>query len=143
MRKQVIESSRLFQAEKGLPSSIRNLWTWSICDLGMPGMNGWDVGKAIRSICRDKGISKPPFVLLTGWGGQELEREKIAESGTDAVVAKPIDSAALLATVQEIAERFNIRSRVYIRRCSVSTQLRAARDCHCERSEAICCTGKA
>ena len=82
-----------------------------ICDLGMPGMNGWDVGKAIRSICRDRGITKPPFILLTGWGGQELEREKIAESGTDAVVAKPIDSAALLATVQEIAERFNIRSR--------------------------------
>ena len=74
-----------------------------ICDLGMPGMNGWDVGKAIRSVCQEKGITKPPFVLLTGWGGQELEREKIAESGTDAVVAKPIDPAALLATVQEIA----------------------------------------
>ena len=57
------------------------------------------------AICREKGITKPPFVLLTGWGGQELEREKIAESGTDAVVAKPIDSAALLATVQEIAAR--------------------------------------
>ena len=82
-----------------------------ICDLGMPGMSGWDVGKAIGSICRDKGVAKPPFVLLTGWGGQELEREKIAESGTDAVVAKPIDSAALLATVQEIAERFNIGAR--------------------------------
>ena len=81
-----------------------------ICDLGMPGMNGWDVGKAIRSVCQEKGITKPPFVLLTGWGGQELEREKIAESGTDAVVAKPIDPAALLATVQEIAARFNSRS---------------------------------
>ena len=83
-----------------------------ICDLGMPGMNGWDVGKAIRSICREKGITKPPFVLLTGWGGQELEREKIAESGTDAVVAKPIASATVIATVQEIAARFNIGSRV-------------------------------
>lgn len=77
-----------------------------LCDLGMPGMNGWDVGKAIRLVCREKGIPKPPFVLLTGWGGQELEREKIAESGTDAVVAKPIDSAALLATVREAASRF-------------------------------------
>jgi DNA-binding response OmpR family regulator len=81
-----------------------------ICDLGMPGMNGWDVGKAIRSVCQEKGITKPPFVLLTGWGGQELEREKIAESGTDAVVAKPIDPAALLATVQEIATSFKSRS---------------------------------
>ncbi len=81
-----------------------------ICDLGMPGMNGWDVGKAIRSVCQEKGITKPPFVLLTGWGGQELEREKIVESGTDAVVAKPIDSAALLATIQDIAARFNSKS---------------------------------
>jgi DNA-binding response OmpR family regulator len=47
---------------------------------------------------------------LTGWGGQELEREKIAESGTDAVVAKPIDPAALLATVHGIAARYNINS---------------------------------
>ena len=83
-----------------------------IRDLGMPGMNGWDVGKAIRSICHERGVSKPPFILLTGWGGQELEKEKIAESGTDAVVAKPIDSVVLLATVQEIAGRFNIRSHV-------------------------------
>lgn len=43
-------------------------------------------------------------------GGQELEREKIAESGTDAVVAKPIDPAALLATVQKIAARCNNNS---------------------------------
>ena len=59
-----------------------------ISDLGMPGMSGWDVGKAIRSICREKGIPKPPFILLTGWGGQELEKEKIAESGVDAVVSQ-------------------------------------------------------
>ncbi len=31
------------------------------CDLGMPGMNGWDVGKAIRSICQERGITKPPL----------------------------------------------------------------------------------
>jgi signal transduction histidine kinase/ActR/RegA family two-component response regulator len=77
-----------------------------ICDLGMPGMSGWDVGTAIRSLCQQKGIPKPPFILLTGWGGQELERVKIRESGTDVVVAKPIDSDALLSTVQEAAIRF-------------------------------------
>jgi len=83
-----------------------------ISDLGMPGMNGWDVGKAIRSICQEKGVSKPPFILLTGYGGQELEKEKIARSGIDAVVAKPIDRATVLATVQEIGARFSIGSRV-------------------------------
>ena len=76
-----------------------------LCDLGMPGMSGWGVGKAIRTICQEKGITKPPFVLLTGWGGQELEKDKIAESGVDEVIAKPIDSAKVISTVQEIAER--------------------------------------
>jgi signal transduction histidine kinase/ActR/RegA family two-component response regulator len=76
-----------------------------ICDLGMPGMNGWDVGKAIRSVCRDRRITKPSFIMLTGYGGQELEKAKITESGVDAVVAKPIDRATVLATVQDIAEQ--------------------------------------
>jgi PAS domain S-box-containing protein len=83
-----------------------------LCDLGMPGMSGWEVGKAIGSICQERGITKPPFILLTGWGGQELEGKKIAESATDLVVAKPISPAALLAIVREIAGRFNIRPRV-------------------------------
>jgi len=83
-----------------------------ISDLGMPDMNGWDVGKAIRSICQEKGVTKPPFILLTGYGGQELEREKITESGVDAVVAKPIDRATVLATVQEVASRFRVGPRV-------------------------------
>lgn len=82
-----------------------------LCALGMQGMNGWDVCKAIRSVCRNEGIPKPAFVLLTGWGGQELEKEKIAESGIDAVVAKPIDSATVLTTIQGVASRFKLRSR--------------------------------
>ena len=43
-------------------------------------MNGWEVGKAIRMICQEGGIPKTPFILLTGWGGQALEKEKIIES---------------------------------------------------------------
>jgi PAS domain S-box-containing protein len=102
---------KTLSGEEGLAVFRKETVDLVICDLGMPGMNGWDVGKSIQSICQERGITKPPFVLLTGWGGQELEREKIAESGVDTVVAKPIDSASLLATAQEIAERFNVRPR--------------------------------
>ena len=41
-----------------------------ICDLGMPGMTGWDVGRQIEQMCRSKGMPKTPFVLLTGWGDE-------------------------------------------------------------------------
>jgi len=100
---------RLFKAlsgEEGLAIFHKEHVNLVLCDLGMPGMSGWDVGKIIRTICEKNGAAKPPFILLTGWGSQELEKEKIAESGTDAVVSKPIDAAALLATVQDIASRF-------------------------------------
>jgi len=96
---------KAFSGDEGLAIFNKEPMDLVICDLGMPGMSGWDVGKVIRSICQERGIPKPAFVLLTGWGGQELEREKIAESGVDAVVAKPIDSARVISTVQEIAER--------------------------------------
>ena len=75
-----------------------------ICDLSMPGLNGWDVGRTIRAICQERGLPKTPFILLTGWGGQELEQEKIIESAVDAIVEKPIDSKNLMVTVRKVAE---------------------------------------
>jgi CheY-like chemotaxis protein len=103
---------RALSGPEGLAIFKKETVGFALCDLGMPGMTGWDVGKAIRYICQETGITKPPFVLLTGWGGQEQEREKITASGVDAVLAKPIDPAALISTVREIADRFNLGSRV-------------------------------
>jgi len=76
-----------------------------ICDLGMPGINGWEVGKRITSICEERGIPKIPFILLTGWGGQKTETEKIAESGVDAVVEKPINMGNLRKMIQEMCDK--------------------------------------
>ncbi len=98
---------KAFSGKEGLAVINKERLDMVICDLGMPGMSGWEVGKTIRTLCEQEGVERPLFVLLTGWGDQELETEKIAESGVDAVIAKPIDSAALLATVQRIARRFS------------------------------------
>jgi signal transduction histidine kinase/ActR/RegA family two-component response regulator len=73
-----------------------------ICDLGMPGMNGWDVGESIVAMCREKSIPKPPFVILTGWSDQAEEEERIARAGVDAVIQKPIDIPELLEIIQEL-----------------------------------------
>ena len=76
-----------------------------ICDLGMPGMNGWAVGTGIRAICQERRIKKTPFILLTGWGGQKTEAEKIAESGVDAVVEKPLNIKNMLEVLREVVEK--------------------------------------
>ncbi len=91
--------------EQGLDIFKENPVDLVICDLGMPGTNGWEVGKRIRSICSERKVSKTPFILLTGWGGQKAEAEKIAESGVDAVVEKPINMVNIREIIREIGER--------------------------------------
>jgi len=88
--------------QQGLDIFRENPIDLVICDLGMPGINGWEVGKRIRSTCEERDISKTPFILLTGWGGQKTEAAKIAESGVDAVVEKPINISEILELIQEV-----------------------------------------
>ncbi len=90
--------------EEGLQVFRENPVDLVVCDIGMPEMNGWEVGKAIKEICRERNIPKPPFMLLTGWGGQSEEKERIAESGVDAVVEKPITIPGLHEIIRGLVE---------------------------------------
>lgn len=74
-----------------------------ICDLGMPGINGWEVGKRIKAICGERGASKTPFALLTGWGGQKNETALISESGVNFVLEKPIDIKNLREVLRSVS----------------------------------------
>jgi PAS domain S-box-containing protein len=85
---------------EGLRIFGENLIDLTLCDLIMPDMNGWEVGKAIKEICRDRNVSKPPFLLLTGWTGQNLPSENMVESAVDGVIDKPVD-------VDRLAEMIN------------------------------------
>ncbi|MGO9571159.1 MAG: ATP-binding protein [Desulfomonilaceae bacterium] len=75
-----------------------------ICDLGMPEINGWEVGKALKEICLERGVPRPPFILLTGWGGLLDEKEKLMECGVDRIVEKPFLVKNLLEIVQDLFE---------------------------------------
>jgi CheY-like chemotaxis protein len=63
-------------------------------DLGMPGMNGWEVVRWIK-----KREPKIPVALVTGWGVR-LDEDKIRESGVDWIIAKPFQVHEILETVQ-------------------------------------------
>jgi PAS domain S-box-containing protein len=75
-----------------------------ICDLGMPGLNGWQVGRAVKGICKEAGRPRTPFILLTGWGDQ-FDGDRVAESGVDAVLQKPTDFAGLMRVIRELLEK--------------------------------------
>jgi CheY-like chemotaxis protein len=68
-----------------------------LTDLGMPGMSGWQLARAVRA--RDPGVA---LAFITGWG-EEVSAEAVREAGVDMVVTKPfgfedIERLAGLAT---------------------------------------------
>ncbi len=73
-----------------------------ISDLGMPEMSGWDVCRAVKKINKSKDRGTIPFILLTGWGNQQLEDELIKETGVDAVAHKPVDLISLSKIISEV-----------------------------------------
>ncbi|HVF35422.1 MAG TPA: PAS domain S-box protein, partial [Candidatus Saccharimonadia bacterium] len=62
-----------------------------LLDLGMPGMDGYDVARTIRSDPRTAGAY---IAALTGWGQPE-DRRRTAEAGFDVHLVKPLEPESL------------------------------------------------
>lgn len=75
-----------------------------ISDLGMPVMNGWAVCKTLKSICSERNVAKPPFIILTGWTEQEFDEKALKESGVDIILEKPIVIPKLVETIKKVVE---------------------------------------
>jgi len=58
-----------------------------LLDIGMPGMNGYDVARTIRARFPK---SSATLVALTGWG-QDDDRRRAREAGFDHHLVKPVD----------------------------------------------------
>ncbi len=66
-----------------------------LTDLGMPGMSGWEVGRAIKKMS-----PHTPVGMITGWG-VEVDQAKIEENGIDFVIPKPFQFDQILKIVDE------------------------------------------
>jgi signal transduction histidine kinase/CheY-like chemotaxis protein len=69
-----------------------------LTDLGMPGMNGWQVVRGVRLLRPEL-----PVVLITGWDQLESEGGEVA----DAIVSKPVTDVKLRETIAGIVGRRN------------------------------------
>ena len=67
-----------------------------ITDLGMPGMTGWEVARAVKLV-----TSHPPVVLLTGWGEHPASHSEHAGL-VDRILGKPVRLDELLATIRDL-----------------------------------------
>jgi CheY-like chemotaxis protein len=74
-----------------------------VCDMGMPVMDGWKVAEEVQSFCRDKGIPRIPFILLTGWAAElSGSPRNLANLGVDMIMDKPVEIPALIRAVAEV-----------------------------------------
>jgi PAS domain S-box-containing protein len=64
---------------------------FALLDIGMPGMNGYEVARNIRRQAWGAGMM---LIAVTGWG-QEDDKRKAHEAGFDHHLTKPIDPVAL------------------------------------------------
>jgi PAS domain S-box-containing protein len=64
-------------------------------DIGLPGMNGYDVCRALRTSAKGERVL---MIAVTGWG-QEEDRRRSRDAGFDAHLVKPVDYAAVVAAL--------------------------------------------
>jgi PAS domain S-box-containing protein len=66
-----------------------------LVDVGLPGMDGYEVARRIRAMPEGRRIR---LIALTGYGQPE-DRRRSRESGFDAHLVKPIDPACLMSAL--------------------------------------------
>lgn len=68
-----------------------------LLDIGMSGVNGYDVARNLRDDPDTRGAL---LIAVTGWAG-EGNRQRAMEAGFDHHLTKPVQTAELLSIIQE------------------------------------------
>jgi len=71
----------------------------TLLDLGMPGMDGYEVARRIRAHPQ---AADAALIALTGWG-QERDRRRTAEAGFNCHLVKPVDIHAVTEALASVA----------------------------------------
>ncbi|MDQ6628528.1 MAG: ATP-binding protein [Pseudomonadota bacterium] len=67
-----------------------------LCDIGLPGINGYEVAQRMRSSRHEP---RPALIAITGYGDQQASERALA-AGFDRHVVKPVNPDALLRLVE-------------------------------------------
>ena len=79
----------------GLALALDHPWDVIVCDIGLPGLDGLALMRALRA--RQEG-ARPYAIALTGYGQPDDEARGLA-AGFDRYLVKPVGASALLAVV--------------------------------------------
>jgi len=70
-----------------------------ISDIRMPGMNGLETLKKLRSVCQNKHKIKIPEIIITGYASDENKREA-EKMGITNYIYKPFDLSVFIEAVK-------------------------------------------
>jgi two-component system CheB/CheR fusion protein len=69
-------------------------------DIGMPGMDGYEVARRVR---QQPGLEGVSLIALTGWG-QEEDRRRTREAGFNHHLVKPVEPGVLSSILADKAK---------------------------------------
>ncbi len=93
---------------EGLELAHKNIPDVILCDVNMPGMNGWEVLKAVRA---EPTTAHIQFVLMTG-NTRDIQPRTGMEVGADDFLVKPFGQKDLLKTVEARVHRAEVHRKL-------------------------------
>lgn len=92
------EATTAYSPSAALSAALASHFDVIISDIGMPGMSGYELARALRAIPE---YSTTPMVAVTGFAMYD-DRDRALEAGFNAHLSKPIDPAALTQALHGI-----------------------------------------
>lgn len=74
-----------------------------VCDIGLPGRDGYELVRSLRSLPLPSGKTQPIAVALTAFARAQ-DAQRALEAGFDAHLGKPLQPHALMATINRLVD---------------------------------------
>jgi DNA-binding response OmpR family regulator len=84
-----------------VPAALDYLPDVVLMDIGMPGMNGYDVACKFR---QSDALKSAVLVAVTGWGSED-DRKRSVDAGFDHHLVKPADITKLREILESVARK--------------------------------------
>lgn len=84
-----------YTGTEGVEAALRMLPQVVLCDIGLPGLDGYEVARLLRANPLTANVH---LIAVTGYGS-ERDRQRAAESGFDAHLVKPVEAAEILKLI--------------------------------------------
>jgi len=88
-----------YNGKDGLEIAKRELPDLILCDIRLPGWDGYDV---VRRLKEDPSLSETPVLAITVVGGVN-HQEQLLAAGFDGYVDKPIEPESFVAQIEKLA----------------------------------------